>query len=67
MEESVPIPIPIPIPIANQKIESFLIAWTKTNFGKLQGSSAEIISFVVSEKLNKVCRVCFSIKPLSLI
>lgn len=63
MEESVP----IPIPIANQKIELFLLAWTTTNFGKLQRSSAQIISFVVSEKLNKVHRVCFSIEPLSLI
>ena len=63
MEESVP----IPIPIANQKIELFLLALTTTNFGKLQRSSAQIISFVVSEKLNKVHRVCFSIEPLSLI
>lgn len=51
MEESVP--IPIPIPIANQKIELFLLAWTTTNFGKLQRSSAQIISFVVSEKIKQ--------------
>ena len=49
MEESVP----IPIPIANEKIESFLLAWMTTNFGKLQGSSAEIISFVVSKKIKQ--------------
>ena len=48
-------------------MELFLLAWTTTNFGKLQRSSAQIISFVVSEKLNKVHIVCFSIKPLSLI